>query len=191
METLNVNIEQVQKERAKVTMMWIGIVAIVMLFAGLTSAYILRLGQKGWESIDIPTAFIISTMLIVISSGTMWFALNSIKQGNQGSFKMGMLATLLLGIGFVVSQFVGYSELRDTGHFFVGENPASAFMYAITFVHIAHLAGGLLFVFSVWFKGIRKGYTAQNYLPVRLCSIYWHFLDILWLYLLVFFYFIR
>lgn len=180
-----------QRERARLTMMRIGIVSIVMLFAGLTSAYILRMGQKGWESIDMPTAFIISTILIILSSGTMYWAQLSARKSNKQGVVTGVLLTLLLGLGFAYTQFMGYGQLVAEGHFLVGSNPASSFLYFISGAHLAHMAGGLLSLIVTAARASRGKYTADSYTGLKLTAIYWHFLDILWVYLFVFLYLIR
>lgn len=183
--------EEQNHKRARTTMMYIGIISIVMLFAGLTSAYVLRMGQRGWDSVELPTAFIISTILIVLSSGTMYWAQLSVRQNKNRNVVLALLYTLVLGLGFAYSQFDGYSQLVAEGHFLVGNNPASSFLYFISGAHLAHMAGGII---SLIVTAIRAGsgkYSAENHLGLKLTAMYWHFLDILWVYLFAFLYLIR
>lgn len=183
--------EEQNHKRARITMMYIGIISIVMLFAGLTSAYVLRMGQRGWESIDLPAAFIYSTILILLSSGTMYWAQYSVRQNNNRNVVLGLLFTLLLGLGFAYSQFDGYSQLVANGHFLVGNNPASSFLYFISGAHLAHMVGGLLSVLVTVIRAGSGKYSAENHLGLKLTATYWHFLDILWVYLFAFLYLIR
>lgn len=187
----NADIELMQKRRAKVTMMWVGIVSIVMLFAGFTSGFILSMGRKDWVSVTLPPAFITSTIIIIISSLTMFAAQYAVKKGNKGGVVGGLLLTLALGIGFAISQYLGFKELFAQGHSFVSKNPADSWTNMIPFMHLLHVAGGLLALFVTFIQASRGKYTAENYLGLRLTAIYWHFLDILWLYLYVFLYLIR
>ncbi|UPT67581.1 MAG: cytochrome c oxidase subunit 3 [Sphingobacteriales bacterium JAD_PAG50586_3] len=187
----NSNIELMQRRRAKVTMMYIGIISIVMLFAGFTSGYILRMGMQGWEAIAPPPAFAISTVLIVLSSVTMFWAQYAVKKDQRQQVVIGLLLTLLLGLGFAYNQYVGFQQLYVDGNSFVSKNTASSWMNLLPFMHLLHLGGGLISLLVVLFKAQKGKYTAQNYLGLRLSAIYWHFLDILWVYLFVFLYLIH
>lgn len=185
------NIQAKQKERAKVTMLWIGIVGIVMLFAAFTSGYILSMGRKDWIPVDIPLPFIYSTFLILASSATMFWGQQSIKKGNVTGLRVGVLLTLLLGIGFTYTQYAGFNQLFNEGHTFVSRNPADSWMILIPFMHFLHIFGGIIALLVVARRARKGKYSAKNHLGVRLASIYWHFLDILWLYLFAFLYLIR
>jgi len=187
----NTNIELLQRRRAKVTMMYVGIISIVMLFAGFTSGYILRMGQQGWQAIDPPPAFAISTVLIVLSSITMFWAQASVKKDQRSMVVLALILTLLLGLGFAYNQYVGFQQLYVDGNSFVSKNTASSWMNLLPFMHLLHLSGGLISLLVVIFRARKGAYTAQNYLGLRLSAIYWHFLDILWVYLFVFLYLIR
>lgn len=186
-----VDIQEKQKQRAKVTMLWIAIVGIVMLFAAFTSGYILSMGRKDWIPVDVPVAFIYSTVIIIASSATMYWAQASAKKGNNGSVRLGAIATLLLGLVFGYTQYAGFNELFVQGHTFVSHNPADSWMLLIPFMHFLHIFGGLIALFVVQMRAGKGKYSTQNHLGVRLTGIYWHFLDILWLYLFAFLYLIR
>jgi cytochrome c oxidase subunit 3 len=178
------------KEKAKTALLWLGIVSIIMMFGGLTSGYIVRRGEGDWVVFDMPTAFYTSTGLIVLSSVTMYWALISVKQNNKKNLINALLITLVLGVAFSISQWIGWKQLVDNGIFFIG-NPSGSFFYVLTGLHLAHLAAGVIFLVYVLFKSILNKYNPDNYLGIRNCNIYWHFLDILWIYLFLFLLFIR
>ncbi len=171
-------------------LLWISIVSMIMLFAGLTSAYIVRQAEGNWVRFELPKMFYLSTLLLLASSGSMHYALASVRAGKPGSLATGLIVTLGLGLGFAFSQFLGWSMLVDQGIYFVG-NPSGSFLYVITALHLAHLAGGILYLLYVITRALRHRYAADNCLQVQLCAIYWHFLDILWIYLFVFLLVIR
>jgi cytochrome c oxidase subunit 3 len=178
------------KEKAKTALLWLGIVSIIMMFGGLTSGYIVRRGEGDWVVFDMPTAFYTSTGLIILSSITMYWALISVKQNNKKNLINALLITLVLGIAFSISQWIGWKQLVDNGIFFIG-NPSGSFFYVLTGLHLAHLAAGVIFLIYVLFKSILNKYKPDSYLGIRNCNIYWHFLDILWVYLFLFLLFIR
>jgi cytochrome c oxidase subunit 3 len=182
--------EKVVIEKSKTALLWLGIVSIIMLFAGLTSGYIVRRGEGDWIVFDVPAPFYTSTGVIILSSATMYYALLSVKKNNKKGLIGGLLSTLILGILFFVLQWQGWKELVANGVFFVG-NPSGSFFYVLTGLHLAHLIGGLIFLIWVLFKAFLNKYNPDNYLGVRNCNIYWHFLDILWVYLFLFLIFIR
>jgi cytochrome c oxidase subunit 3 len=185
------NIQENQKQRARVSMLWVGIIAIIMFFAAITSGFILSMGGPAWISVDVPMPFIYSTFIIIFSSATMYWAQLSAKKGNAGGIRLGAMLTFLLGLVFGYSQYMGFIELFASGHAFSSKNPADSFMYLIPVMHFTHLLGGLIALLVVARRAKTGKYTAQNHLGVRLCGIYWHFLDILWLYLFAFLYLIR
>ncbi len=166
-------------------LLWIAMVSMVMVFAGLTSGYLVRQAEGNWTVFSLPIAFYVSTALIVLSSFSMHYALRSVKKGNTQHLLYGLLVTLGLGLGFCFTQFLGWAKLVDMGIYFTG-NPSGSFLYVITALHVAHLAGGIIYLTAVIVRALQNRYSSENYLPVSLISIYWHFLDILWVYLFVF-----
>jgi cytochrome c oxidase subunit 3 len=178
------------------SLLWLGMISIVMLFAGLTSAYIVRQGEGKWVEFALPDMFITSSILIVLSSVSMQWALNSVKKNKIKNLKTGMLLTLLLGIGFVVSQYYAWSELYHNGIFFTGYirdiktdfkyipsghetvaeasavgNVAASFLYVITGLHVLHLVAGIIVLFVVFWRAFRRKYSAANYNGVKMCAI--------------------
>jgi cytochrome c oxidase subunit III len=204
------------KNKALRTLLWFGIVSITMLFAGLTSAYIVRQGEGKWVEFSLPVLFAVSSVFILLSSVTMQWGLNSIKKNRIKNLRIALLLTLLLGTGFVFSQYYAWSELYHNGIVFTGTigdiktdykyipsnnetaadarstgNVAASFLYVITGLHVAHLLAGLITLIIVFSRALIGKYSANNYNGVRLCAIYWHFLDGLWLYLFLFLLYIR
>jgi cytochrome c oxidase subunit 3 len=171
-------------------LLWITLVSMIMLFAGLTSAYIVRQAEGNWVHFELPKMFYLSTVLLLAGSGSMHYALRSVKKGRQQGLLSGLIVTLALGLAFAFSQFLGWTALVNEGIFFVG-NPSGSFLYVITALHLAHLGGGLFYLLYAITRALRLRYTSDSFLQVQLCAIYWHFLDFLWIYLFLFLLIIR
>lgn len=167
-------------------LLWLAIASMIMMFAGLTSGYIVRQAEGNWLTIIIPQAFYFSTAFILLSSFTMKLALMAVKNNNLSGVKTYLIITLGLGLAFVFSQFLGYNNLVSQGVFFTGGTASASFFYAITGLHLAHLAGGILSLMFVTTKAIMEKYNGDNYIGMQLCSTFWHFLDGLWIYLFLF-----
>lgn len=189
---INEEMRQSRRSVAK-NLLWIGIVGIVMLFSGFTSAYVVRHGKGDWLSFSVPSMFFVSTALIIVSSISMNWAVAASKKNNLKNIKLAMLFTLLLGVAFIVSQYMGWKELVEQKIYFAGKesNASGSFFYMITFMHLLHVLGGIIALIVVNFKAFAEKYSSQDYLGIQLCGIYWHFLDLLWIYLFLFLYFIR
>jgi cytochrome c oxidase subunit III len=177
--------EKKQKLHPHKFTLWVAIGSILMMFAGLTSAYIVKRNQANWQTFDLPIAFWFSTAAVVASSGTMWMALKSFKERTMSRYRMLMVATMILGALFVGLQIVGFQQLWQKGITLQG-NVSYSFLYVIVGLHALHVIGGViaLIVMSLLaFSSKKRNYCT---VPVELMSTYWHFVDILWLYLLVF-----
>lgn len=185
-------IAAMQKKSAK-PLLWIGIVSIVMLFAGLTSAYVVRADNGNWLVFQLPPISIISTAVIIASSLTMFIAQLSIKRDKQAIASIFLFITFVLGIVFTYTQYAGWKELTAQGIYFLGKysNASGSFLYLIAVMHLLHLFGGLIALLITLTKSLRKRYNSQDYLGIELAAIYWHFLDALWIYLFLFLYFFR
>lgn len=181
------------KRKSAKPMLWVSMISMTMMFAGLTSAYVVSRKRSDWISFDLPTAFYISTFLIIASSITFMLAKFFIKKNNRQLTSALLISTLVLGVGFVFFQFEGFNDLYNAGLVFAGEHSTvkSSFIYGITLAHIAHIAAGLIVLLVVLFNHFNKKYTSANFLGLELGAIFWHFVDILWIYLFLFFYFIR
>lgn len=167
--------------------LWVAIGSIVMMFAGLTSAFIVKSNQSTWVPVTVPKIFWVSTAAILLSSLTIQLALRSFKQRYMQQYRMLVGLTLILGIAFVLMQWLGFQQLwNDQGITFRGGG-AGQFLYVIFGLHALHVAGGviaLIVMFVKAFIGRSKNYSS---VPVEVVATYWHFVDLLWLYLLVFF----
>jgi cytochrome c oxidase subunit 3 len=182
----------VRQKTAK-SLMWVGLTSIVMMFIGLTSAYIVRQEEGQWLVFDLPGQFHLSTVLIVLSSVSMWWSTRSANSNNYAGVKLGLLVTLALGIGFSISQLLAWQELTEMGVFFAGKesNASGSYLYAISGIHLAHLAIGILSLIYTFARSLRGAYSSSNKLGLELCAMYWHFLDVLWVYLFFFLLYIR
>jgi cytochrome c oxidase subunit 3 len=188
----NINYKNEIKKKTSKPLLWIAMVSIVMFFAGLTSAVVVSQGGGSFLEVPMPKAFLWSTIIILASSLVFHFGLVSVKKGNFGAAKISVLVTLLLGIGFMMSQWSGWTYLYENGIIAVGASstPSSSFLYLLTAMHIAHLIGGLISLLVVFVKLSRNKYSIENYLGVQVSITYWHFLGGLWLYLYLFFMYI-
>lgn len=186
-----------QRRRAKKPLLWVGQASIFMAFAGLTSGFLVSKGnleEKGlWMEFALPTEFLVSTVLIVVSSIALIISAIAIRKGNLSLFRSGIIAAFMLGIGFVFFQLWGWSDLIDRGIYFTGEgsNTSGSWIYALTFFHLIHLAGGMIALLITMINALRGLYSAENKLGFELAAIFWHFLGAVWLYLYLFLNFVR
>ncbi|WCC42168.1 cytochrome c oxidase subunit 3 [Tenacibaculum finnmarkense] len=191
-QTLQEELRAGKRKSAK-PMLWISMISMAMFFAGLTSAYVVSQKRDDWVTFDLPQAFYISTVLIILSSITLIISQLLLKKDNLKASLLFLLATLVLGIGFVWFQYVGFNELRAVGLFFTGSEStvSTSFVLGITFMHILHLLAGIIVLLVVIYNHFKKKYSSADTLGFELGGIFWHFVDILWIYLFFFFYFIR
>jgi len=186
--------QEEKSNRAKKMMLLFGIVSLVMSFAGLTSAYIVSRSREDWlKDMEFPNAFLISVFVIIVSSISFILAKRSLKRNNGKTTMVFLLVTLTLGIVFISSQFIGFNELRESGNNFTGptSNPKASFIFLIAFVHILHVVVGLICLLVVIYNHFKQKYNAHKMLGFELAATYWHFVDILWIYLFLFLYFFR
>jgi cytochrome c oxidase subunit 3 len=180
--------EEKRKKVAK-PLLWFGMASIVMFFAGLTSAVIVRKGDGNWLIYDMPSMFLNSTIIIVVSSIVLMSSHYFAKRNNFLATKISLMLTLLLGIAFVIMQFEGYNQLVEAGIYLTGaqHNASGSFLYIISGVHLLHLLGGIIALIVVVFNGYKEQYNSKNLLGLQVCSTYWHFLGAMWVYLYLFF----
>ncbi len=186
--------EKEKLRRAKKMMLWFGIVSLIMGFAGWTSAYIVSSKRDDWVSdLELPSAFFVSTGLIILSSITYFFAKKLVAKDNQKQASLFLWATLALGITFIVMQFYGFSQMLENGYYFTGptSNIKMSYVFLIAAVHIAHVVAGLISLLVVLVQQLRNKYTPDNMLGMELGATFWHFLDFLWVYLILFMYFVK
>lgn len=181
-----------RKAQSYKLILWFAMVSMVMMFAGLTSAYVVSTSRADWlKDFQMPPAFFISTLVIIASSITFLFARKAIKQGKQQLTSQWLLATLVLSIAFVVLQFVGFSQIIEMGYFFTGSESTitTSFLYIVAILHLAHLFGGLIALIIIIYNHFKQKYNASQSLGIELGEMFWHFLGILWILLFLFFFF--
>jgi cytochrome c oxidase subunit 3 len=181
-----------KKQRAKKMMLWFGIASLLMSFAGWTSAYIVSSSREDWmENFQLPQAFWISTAIILCSSLTYWLAKNSVQKEQQKQATIWLGITLLLGVSFIIAQFFGFSEMIALGYYFTGptSNITLSYVFLIAVVHILHVVAGLISLIVVLVQQLRGRYHPGNMLGMELGMTFWNFVDFLWIYLVLFFYF--
>lgn len=183
-----------KNDRAKKMMLWFGIVSLLMGFAGWTSAYIVSSSREDWASdVNLPSTFYISTLVIIISSLTYILAKNAVKNDKQSTASLWLLVTLGLGIAFIFLQFSGFSQMVAEGYYFTGPTSSikMSYVFLIAMVHIIHVAAGMISLLVVLYNQKRGKYSSKEYLGITLGATFWHFLDLLWVYLIVFMTFVK
>ena len=186
---------QTKQIHPKVFALWLGLGSVIMMFAGLTSAHIVRKAQGNWVEFKLPSLFYISTALILISSIVLVFAVKAFKSENWNKYRIILGTTSFLGLGFLVTQVFAWKELTSYGILLNG-NPSGSFLYLISGLHLFHVLGGVVAMLILFIKAFslnhdpisqaKRSINPNNGLGLKLMSIYWHFIGILWIYLLAF-----
>ncbi|MBA2582027.1 MAG: cytochrome c oxidase subunit 3 [Bacteroidetes bacterium] len=179
------------RKKAKKTLLWVGLVSIIMMFAGLTSAYIVRMAEGNWQDFALPQMFYFSTAVLLLSSITMNMAMSAAKRDDMARVKSFIWLTFVLGVAFVGFQFSGWKDLISQDIYFSGGNASGSYLYVLSGLHLAHVLGGLAALLITGVRALYNIYHSKNLLGLQLCSIYWHFLDFLWIYLFLFLLLIR
>jgi cytochrome c oxidase subunit 3 len=181
--------------------MWVAMGSIAMMFAGLTSAYVVKQAGGNWRTFSLPLVFWISSLVIILSSVTIYFGVRAFKRREIPLYKKLITSTLILGIAFGVLQFAGFYNLYTQPQpvIFNGENlsrslpvtipgnPSESFLFIIAGLHLLHILGGIVALAIVFFKAHRKRVKVYNATGLEIVASYWHFVDVLWIYLFVFF----
>lgn len=184
--------EELKQRRAKKMMLWFGIVSLGMTFAGLTSAYVVSRTRADWvEDLELPSFFYWSLLVIVLSSLTMEFAKRSIQQSQRKKGSILLWSTFFLGLVFLYFQFESFSEIYATIGYAFNENISFSFIYIIVLVHILHVIAALIALIVVIYNHYKQAYENGKTLGIELATTFWHFVDVLWIYLFLFFYFVR
>ena len=165
--------------------MWLFVLSSIMMFAGLTSAYIVRQAEGNWKIFDLPSTFYITTVLILLSSASLHYSYLQSKKSNIAKQKLGLWLTFVLGLGFLIGQYMGWQQLIASKVYFVG-NPSESFVYVISGLHAVHIIAGLVIILIALLGAYGKISPTKNVFRMELTSIFWHFIDILWIYLFVF-----
>ena len=169
-------------------------VSMTMMFAGLTSAYVVSQSRADWlKDFQLPSAFYFSTIAILGCSITFHLAKKAIQKDNQSKTTLLLLSTLVLGILFVVLQFVGFGQIVENGYYFTGSASSitTTFLYIVVIVHLLHLAGGMISLLIIIYNHFKQKYNSTQTLGIELGAMYWHFLDFLWICLFLFLYFFK
>jgi cytochrome c oxidase subunit 3 len=166
--------------------LWLFIVSIVMLFAALTSAYIVKQSDGNWLSFDLPGIFAVNTMIIAISSLTMHLANLAAKRDAVSKVKWMLLITVVLGLIFLVGQYISWSELVKNDIFFVSNYASASFIYVFTGLHGLHIISGIVFLLITFRSSLKAEIHSKKLVLIEMCMTYWHFLGGLWLYLYLF-----
>ena len=159
--------------------LWVGIASIIMMFAGLTSAYLVKREQPGWTSFEVPLVFFYSTAVILVSSLTMYFSLKFCRERSMLKYKNAISVTALLGLLFMALQYLGFRHLWLDGMVLRGSG-AAQFLYIIAGLHALHVLGGVVALLTLFVRSRNKKIRSYNNVPVEVGSTYWHFVDILW-----------
>ena len=186
--------QEEKNNRAKKMMLWFGIIALIMSFMGWTSAFIVSSSRPDWlKDFQLPNAFLISTVVIVISSFSFILAKKALKNGHRNATLLWLVVTLILGVIFIFNQFSGFQQIIDLGYNFTGptSNVTMSYIYLIAIVHILHVVVGLFCLVVVIYNHFKQKYDVTKMLGLELAATFWHFIDILWVYLFLFLYFIR
>lgn len=165
--------------------LWLFILSSIMLFAGITSAYIVRQAEGNWKIFDLPSMFYYTTVLILLSSATMHWSYLQAKKFNLRNQKIGLWITFVLGVAFLIGQYQGWKELVNSKVYFSG-NPAESFVYVISGFHAVHIIAGLIIMLTAMIGVHSNINQTKNVFRMELSSVFWHFIDILWIYLFVF-----
>lgn len=193
MESQNLKQEyRVAKRKSAKPMLWISMVSMTMMFIGLTSAYIISSSREDWVSFELPSALYISTALIILSSLSYILAKKSIQKNNRLSTSIFLILALVLGLGFAFYQFEGFFQLKEAGLYLSGKGSvvSASLLIVISFAHLIHVAAGFIVLSVVIYNHFKKQYNAMETLGLELGGIFWHFIDIIWVLLFLFFYFI-
>lgn len=166
--------------------MWLFLLSVVMIFASLTSGYLVRKSEGNWMDFELPPIFWATTAILVLSSVTHQLAFFHAKKDNLDQVKGWMLITALLGLAFLVTQFYAWVYLVNINVYFSGNNVAGSFLYVLTGLHGLHVISAVIFVLWIAVATFRFKVHSRNILGIELCTTYWHFLDALWIYLFVF-----
>lgn len=179
--------------------LYLGMGSILMMFAGLTSAYIVRQSQGNWRMFRMPMVFWISTAVIILSSVTIFLGVRAFKQRQMGKYRTLITTTLFLGLLFGFLQCLGFWQLYHVPQatqlngeqlietIRVSGNPSESFLFIITGLHLAHILGGVVALLLVFIMAYRKRVKVYNATGLEIVAAYWHFVDVLWLYLFIFF----
>ncbi len=172
--------------------LWVAMGSIVMMFAALTSAYIVKKNQSSWLEFDLPKIFWLSTFTILISSVTIHLASKAFRAREMSRYRYLITLTAILGVLFIAMQWIGFGDLESRNIALIGEksNSAASFLFVITCLHMVHVLGGVIALLVLFIRAFSVKWKNYNPLPIELVATYWHFVDVLWIYLFIFYHWI-
>jgi len=181
--------EQKRKIHPHKFTLWVAIGSILMMFAGLTSAYIVKRSQASWLMIEIPTLFWYSTATILASSVTVQLALKALKKREMINYRRLLVVTAVLGVLFIVLQIAGFRQFaaQDIRLVGAGSNASYSFLLAISGLHGVHVLGGVVALVVIAIRALNSSTRSYSTVPLEIAATYWHFVDALWIYLFIFF----
>ena len=181
------DVEIRRKSRSQKFALLLACASMSMLFVAFTSAWIVREAKGNWQEFPIPNVFYVSTIVILLSSLAIHMAKRFLVSGKEIQYKVSLLLSFAFGIGFVVCQFKGWDALKAIGIYIDG-NPSGSFVYLISIAHLLHVVGGLGAILLANIHGFTLPFkaTPARVLRLELTSIFWHFVDFLWIYLIGF-----
>ena len=181
--------EQKRKIHPHKFTLWVAIGSILMMFAGLTSAYIVKRSQASWLMIEIPMMFWYSTATILASSVKVQLALKALKKREMINYRRLLAVTAVLGVLFIVLQIVGFRQFaaQDIRLVGAGSNASYSFLLAISGLHGIHVLGGVVALVVIAIRALNSSTRSYSSVPLEIAATYWHFVDALWIYLFIFF----
>jgi len=182
------NVEK--RVRARKMMLWFGIISLCMTFAGLTSAFIVSSSRPDWvDNFQLPNAFMWSTLVIVLSSLSLMYAKKAIIDEKRTLANAAIVLTFILGVIFIILQFSGFQSITEEGYYFTGSssNVTASYIYLIAFLHVVHIGSGMVVLLVLIYNHFKNKYKKGQMLGFELGATFWHFVDVLWLFLFFFF----
>ena len=169
--------------------LWVAMASILMMFAGFTSAYIVKRSDSNWLEFSLPPVFAVSTAVILLSSFTLYLAARSFRARNMTRYRILVSITAALGVLFVILQGMGFRYLQEHGVKLIGSgsNPSGSFLGVITGVHMLHVIGGVIVLIVMFLRAFNRHSKNYSSVPIEVASTYWHFVDAIWIYLFIFF----
>lgn len=189
METMTVQEHEARKARSYKLILGFTMVSITMMFAGLTSAFVISKSRGDWlKDFQLPSAFIVSTFVIIACSVTFEMAKKAIRKDDRARTTALLWITLILGLLFMYLQFYGFGQIVAEGHYFTGSESSitSTYVYVFALAHMAHLLGGIIALLIIIYNHYKQKYSSRQTVGIELGAMYWHFLDGLWIYLFLF-----
>ena len=176
--------------------LWLFMLASSMLFAAMVSAFIVHRpdaeGRGAWTAFDLPIFFLYSTVIVVLSSVTAFYAYKSAKNDELSQNKTWLLVTTVLGILFCGSQYLGWDQMVRLELTFVNARPediSASYVWVITVLHFIHILGGIGLLIATWIQAIRLNVHKKSMTLMSITHTYWHFVGLLWIFLYLFLYF--